>query len=97
MLEALYLFTKASHNISFLMPWCALNSINDFADLHVLVLEILYTLLLPPVLSNKVLHVRIALDINQLLPQSLCILINEVNELLSDSHNHVPDVVLPRS
>ena len=68
LLETLNFFAKASHNISFLMPWCALNCIYDFADLLMLVLKILETILLPSVLSNKVLHVRIALNINQLLP-----------------------------
>ena len=95
LLETLYLIAKASHDISFLMSRSALNCVNDFTNLLMLILKILQTILLPSILSYKVLHLRCTLYIYQLLLQCLRVLVNETQKSLPDPHNHIPYIVFP--
>ena len=95
LLEPLYLIAIVSHDIGFLMPRRTLNCFNDLANLLMLLLQILKTILLPSILSDEVFHLRCPLYIIQLFLQSLRILINKAQKLLSDAHNHVTDIVFP--
>ena len=60
-----------------------------------LFLEVLETVLLLSIFSNEVPHICLLLNIIELLFQCLSILVNEAKELLSNSHDHVPNVFLP--
>ena len=60
-----------------------------------LFLQILQAILLPSILPNKVLHLRRLLDVNQLLFQGLCVLIDKDEELFSNSDDHVANVIFP--
>ena len=97
MLESLHLIAEATNSICLLVSWCVFNCLDNLADLFVLFLQVLEAVLLPSVLSNEVFHLSCLLNLVQLLLHCLGILVNEAEELLSDAHYHVTNIILPAS
>jgi len=94
-LESLHLLAVVSHRLGLLMSGSVFNNFDNFRDLRVLFLKCLKSVFLTTILSYKVLHQRLRLNIYKILLQLNSELVNKLEELRPDAHNHFPNVVFP--
>ena len=93
--KPLHLTAVVRNCCRFLVPWCLFYFFDNSTHLLVLVLEVLETVLLSAIFTYELLHSGLVLNVDQVPLQVQRVLVDEAQELLANTHNHIPNVILP--